>query len=118
MTEEVQHKNQKGPLTPRQFDILSAVATGELYQSIAHRMGKSRQVITNDMGYATQKMGAKTTREAIARYATYLAYNRAAEMLRSNKLPVPIDETEEHVNHVLEGLANILTGRAAALLPK
>lgn len=118
VNEEPEHKIRSGPLTPRQFEVLAAVSLGEPYQAIAHRMGKSRQVITNDVGFAAKKMGARSSREAVAKYATYLAYNRAAELLRTSKVPVPIDEAEEHVNHVLEGLAAILSERAAALLPK
>lgn len=118
MANTIEHKNRKGPLTPRQHEVLNAIILGEMYESIADRMGYSRQVITNDVGFAAQKMGAKTSREAVAKYSTYLAYSRAAEMLRGGKVIVPMDETEVHVNHVLEEMAAELTKRAAALLPQ
>lgn len=117
MADIPEHKNRKGPLTPRQHAVLNALILGEMYAPIAKRMGYSRQVITNDVTFAAQKMGCKTSREAVAKYSTYLAYNRAAEMLRTGKVVVPIDEAEVHVNHVLEEAARILTDRAAALLP-
>lgn len=118
MTGTAEPSIRRGAITARQFSILSALVVGERYDEIAARMFVSRQIITNDVTFVARKMGCKTSREAVARYATYLAYNRAAEMLRSGKVPVPVDEAEAHVNHVLEGMAAVLTERAAALLPK
>lgn len=109
---------RSGPLTERQFTILAAIAVGEQYDTIAERLGYSRQVITNDVSFAAKKMGCRTNREAVARYSAYLAYNRAAELLRGSKVVVPMDEAEVHVNHVLEELGKILSDRAAALLPQ
>jgi DNA-binding CsgD family transcriptional regulator len=114
---EVQENTiRRGALTPRQYEILAALVVGERYDDLAKRMIVSRQVITNDVTFAARKLGCKTSREVVARYATYLAYNRAAEMLRGGKVVVPIEEAEVHVNHVLEGMAAELTQRAAALV--
>lgn len=117
MTEPIAPSARSGPLTTRQHQVLNAIILGEQYDTIAKRMGFSRQVITNDVSYSARKMGVRSNRAAVAQYATYLAYNRAAELLRGGKVIVPIDEAEVHVNHVLEDMAKILTDRATALLP-
>lgn len=43
--------------------------------------------------------------DAFAAGAEAAALTRAADHLRAARLPVPIDEAEEHVNAVLSGLA-------------
>ena len=122
-------ENQKtGPLTERQRQILLALTLGEMHAQIARRISEenervgghpiSRTTVSQDVRYATLKMGAKTSREAVAKYATAAAYDRAAKMLLGGRVPVPVDEAEVHVNHVLEGMAAELSKRAAALIPK
>lgn len=117
MTEPIAPSARRGPLTPRQHQVLNAIILGEQYETIAKRTGFSRQVITNDVSYSARKMGVPSNRAAVAQYATYLAYNRAAALLRSSKHHPPMDASEVDVNAVLEGIAKILTDRATALLP-
>lgn len=120
-------QQRTGALTTRQHTILTALILGEMHDQIARRLSAqyeadgerpiSRTTVSQDVRFATQKMGARTSREAVAKYATSQAYTAAARMLRGGIFPVPVDEAEVHVNHVLEGMAAELAKRAAALLP-
>lgn len=122
-------QQQTGPLTARQHQVMNALILGEMHDQIARRlpprtlkdgtqMPVGRAAVSQDVRFATAKLKCKTSRQAVAKYSTYLAYNRAAEMLRSGKITTPYDDAEMHVNHVLEGMAAELTKRAVALLPQ
>lgn len=123
-----------GPLTERQTDIIERVIEGKRHKEIASivtyhlqraddpepvrfvgcHLGVVRQEVTN----ITQKMGAKTSAQAVAKYATAIAYRNAAAQVLSVRTPNPDNEVDEHVNHVLEGIAHLFQDWAAQRLPK
>lgn len=94
-----------GPLTERQERILELLAKGDRHKQIASKLRVTIPVIRMETRVIVTKFGAQTTAQALAKYATGTAYRNAAAQVLSGRIAQPVDETEEHVNHVLEGIA-------------
>lgn len=116
--EEIPVTNKDGSLTARQTTILNGLLAGKRHKQIAREIGTSLITVRQDVSILTTKMGCPTSGAATAQYATALAYREAAHLLLAWRTRDPIDETEEHVNHVLDDLAGILRERAELLLPQ
>ena len=107
-----------GPLTERQTRILDHMTNGHRYQKIGSLMGLTVHQVKLEAHAIIRKMGTKTAQEALAQYATARAYRNAAAQVRSGKVWSPVDETEEHVNHVLDGIADLLRDWHDMRIPK
>ncbi len=107
----------KGPLTERQMTILSRLADGERQREIAETLGCAPSYVSAEICLAVNKLGARTAQAAVARHSSYLAYAECAQVLLNNLVRDPIDEAEEHVNHVLRDIAAELHGAATRMMP-
>jgi DNA-binding CsgD family transcriptional regulator len=117
---DVDHSRRKmtGPLSDRQRDILHRLVAGETQREIASAYGLSESYVSQERCLAVRKLGSRTTAAAVARYRSYLAYREAADMIEGGRIPVPLVESDAHVNHVLEGVAKAVRERAERLLPQ
>lgn len=107
----------KGELSPLQHRILTLLTEGLEHAEIADRLELTRSYVSENVSAAAGKMGMRTTAAAVARYSSYLTYTKAADvLLRNGLMEDPIDTAEEHCNHVIGDLANILRVRAEKLL--
>lgn len=113
----IQHRKQTGALTPVQLRIIQELHAGRTMTQQATRDGIKVQNLSTEMYLVRAKMGVETNAQAVARYACHLELHKAADLLRQSKVSEPIDEAEEHVNHVLEDLAKLFTDRAERLMP-
>ena len=107
-----------GPLTERQTKVLELMANGHRYQKIGSLMGLTVHQVKLEAHAIIKKMGANTAQHALSRYATAQAYRNAAAQVLSVRIPVPIDEAEVHVNHVLDGIADLLRDWSDMRMPK
>lgn len=107
-----------GPLTERQTDILNYMAKGHRYQKIGTLMGLSVHQVKLEAHALIKKMGAQTAAHALATYATAQAYSNAAAQVRSGKIWAPGGEVDEHVNYVLDGIADLFKGWSDQRMPK
>lgn len=111
-------RRKDGPLSPLQKEILDLLIAGKRQNEIAEQMGFSTSYISAETLLAVTRMGMRTTTAAVARYRSYQTYRMTATLLMEKGIiPVPIDEAEVHVNHVLEGMAALIKRRAERLLP-
>lgn len=108
----------KGPLTDRQTDILDYMAKGHRYQKIGTLMGLTLAQVKMEAHALIKKMGAHTAQHALATYATAQAYRNAAAQVRSGKIWAPDNEVDEHVNHVLDGIADLFKDWSDQRMPK
>jgi DNA-binding CsgD family transcriptional regulator len=106
-----------GPLNHRQREILAYVAAGKTHKWTAEKIGVSRVCVSENMRIAVRKLNCANASEAIGRWGEYRSYRRAAQMLEGASKGHPLDRVEQHVNHVLAGLAKILRDRADLLIP-
>lgn len=106
-----------GPLTELQMSIMTGLMQGKSNVRVGVEHGKGRTHTANIVAAAVAKMGCENSRQAIAMLATRNAYLEAAGLIEAGVIRGPLDGTEEHVNHVLVDLAQILRDRAAKLLP-
>src|SRR5687767_10339920 len=111
------HRPKTGPLTPFQQQAMLSVIDGAQQREAAKELGTSAQYISGELALATSKLKGKTLTEAACRMATARAYVKAAEDIDNFRIWAPIDPAEEHTNHVLEELAQLLRDRAAKLIP-
>lgn len=109
---------QKGRLTRRQEKMLDLLIAGHRQKDIHTLIPVSASSVRNESTFIQRKLGSKTLQQATARYERARAYLQAAEMLRKGIIASPQDATEEHVNHVLEGMATVLVDHARRILPK
>lgn len=107
-----------GPLTERQRQILEDTIEGLTQKEIARKRSVSLTVVGQDGMYAVRKFGARKITGAVAIYARYQAYHAAADKLEGARISSPLGEAEEHVNHVLLGLAAELRKTGDRLLPQ
>lgn len=107
-----------GPLTPRQKYILSRVARGHQHAEIGEELSLSRTAVAEDMRVVVAKLKVKNSAEAVMVYGRHIAYKGAARLLREGLIANPNGDVEEHVNHVLEDLAQELWTRAYQTIPE
>lgn len=105
-----------GPLNELQKRILEGMAAGKTQTVIAREVGRSRGYVSECMSGAVAKMGVDSSWQAVNRWCTYVAYRNAAAQIRSVKTHTP--HLDEHVNHVLEGIADLFQDWADQRLPK
>jgi DNA-binding CsgD family transcriptional regulator len=110
--------NKTGPLTKRQMIVLDHLLLGKRHAEIAKDTGISLMVVRQEVSFVTAKMGAGTSTGAAGQYATARAYAATAARLLAGRIPAPVGDAEEHVNHVLEGLATIFQQKSDTLLPR
>lgn len=111
-------RTSTGPLTDRQEVILDHLKQGLRHKEIAARTGVTLCVVRYDAHLITKKLEAGSTAQAVHKHSTAKAFKNAAAQILAARVPVPVDEVEEHVNHVLEGLAALLTGWHDQRMPK
>ena len=109
---------ETGPLTERQKLILDDTIEGLTQKEIARKRGLTLATVGRDNMLTVFKFNARKTAQAVATYSTAIAYQNAAAQVLSVRVVNPADETEEHVNHVLEGIASLFQDWAAQRLPK
>lgn len=107
----------KGPLNPRQREILKWVAAGLTHEATAQELHVTRVCVSENMRIIVAKLGTNNTAEAIGRWTESNALRGAAALLEGNRVQRPLDAVEEHVNHVLDELAQLLRQRADKLIP-
>lgn len=109
-----------GPLTERQTVIISHVRAGLRYRKVAEQIGISEVLVRREVVAITRKLRATTFQQAICLYTMAMAYRGVADMLdATSRAHLEQDGVaEDHVNHVLMGLANVYRYRAARLLPQ
>lgn len=116
-TPPIKDTKWKGQLSPLQHRILTSLTEGLQHAEIADKYGFTRSYVSENVSAATGKMGMRTTAAAVARYSSYLTYQKAAVILLERGIVhSPIDPAEEHCNHVIEGLAQTLRERSERLL--
>lgn len=113
-------RDRTGPLSAQQLEILGHAMRGLTHEQIGQTVvpNKHKAHVSQILMSTTAKMGCRKVTEAIYRYATHLAYLEAAAMIEADCVKQPLGDAEEHVNYVLEELADILRSRAATLLPQ
>lgn len=116
MADEV--KDRTGPLSELQHKMIRSLLAGRTHAEAGAENGKGATHTSNIVSAAVAKMGCRRTGQALGHYATHLAYLEAADLLLTAKIPDPLGDAEEHVNHVLDGLAGTLRERADRLLPQ
>lgn len=123
---------KEGPLTERQIQILDGLVSGQTQKHIATTLkapvpadgtpapayGVNVGVVRQEVATIKTKMGADTTAEAVARYATAMACRNAAAHILSHRILSPLDATEDHVNQVLKDLAESFQDWSAQRLPQ
>lgn len=107
-----------GPLTPRQTDIIELLAGGKRQKEAAAVMGVARSYISSELSIVTAKLSAGTGAEAVALYTRAKVWREVAARLRGGVIPQPLGNAEEHVNHVLEGIAAEYERAAQATVPQ
>lgn len=107
-----------GPLTPRQKYILSRVAQGHQHAEIGEELSLSRTAVAEDMRVVVAKLKVKNSAEAVMVYGRHIAYKGAARLLQEGLIANPNGDVEEHINHVLEDLAQELRTRAYQTIPE
>jgi DNA-binding CsgD family transcriptional regulator len=108
----------QGPLTERQIQVLTGLMTGMRHQEIAAKHDIGVSIVREEARRITRKMRAGTSSQAVASYSQAVVYRNVAKRLREGQIKDPIDAVEHHVNHVLEGFAELYESQAAARLPK
>lgn len=109
---------KEGPLTERQITILEHLMAGWTHKEIARKTGISLSTLGQENSNSIRKFKARKITEAVNLYATAIAYQNAGLQLLSSRIPVPVNEAEVHVNHVLEDLANLFQDWSEQRLPK
>lgn len=107
-----------GPLNAVQVQILKLLADGLEHKEVAERVGQSRVSVSENVRTAAMKMDVSTSTAAVARYSRCQAYYGAADQVFRALVPNPNGPEDEHVNHVLEGLAAALRATGDRLLPQ
>lgn len=79
--------------------------SGATHLEAAQELGVSRPYVSQQIAIVHVKMDVQNSAEMCARYGRYLAYKEAAAQVRACLIPSPDGEAEEHVNHVLTGIA-------------
>lgn len=108
--------NRYGRLTRRQELILSHVVAGNLQKNVAAQLELGFSTVRNECSSITRKLGASTFTQAATMWERAGAYRRSADLLLNARTTHPSDSAEEHVNHVLTNLAEILNERARRIL--
>lgn len=109
-----------GPLTERQITLIGHVRAGLRYRAVARELGISEVLVRREAVAIVHKLRCTTITQAIGVYATAQAYLRAADQLDTTSRTHPEQDgvAEDHVNHVLMGLANEYRAAAARLIPQ
>lgn len=111
-------RDKTGPISPRQREILSLLAQGWTHKRIASYLRVHPTAVTIMINRSIlPKLGLTRSSEAVALYGKVQGLIQAAQHLKAALVPHPIGEAEEHVNHVLEAMAEELKAMAKRLLP-
>lgn len=110
--------NTQGPFTERQERIVEGLMEGLTLKEIARRTGISLSTVGQENTTIIRKMKSRKVSQAVGIYAYAEAYRNAAAQVLSVRVPAPDNEVDEHVNHVLEGIAHLFQDWAAQRLPK
>lgn len=110
--------SKHGPLTARQERIIELISEGKRHRDITTRTGIPLNTVKHEMSVIVPKMGAETSAQACATYATAVAYRNAAAQILGTRVRNSDDPSDVHVNHVLEGIAQLFQEWSAMRLPK
>lgn len=113
-----ERRRTDGPLSGVQVKILDRLLLGERQKEMAADMGSSEQYVSAELSLAASKLQARTAAQAAALWATANAYREAADLIDSQRPLQPDNKVDQHVDHVLAGLADLLRTRADRLSPK
>lgn len=113
---------KEGPLTERQVRIIEGLLAGKRHEEISRDLSTpdetiSVNVVKRECMHITAKFKARTITQAVFIYSEAQAYRKAAREILKTRIPVPFDQSDEHANHVLEGLAKLYQGRHDAWMP-
>jgi hypothetical protein len=95
--------------------LIENLAKGRGHKELATELGVSRTAVTARLARIKDEQNVSTTAELLVRFGQRTAFLSAAEALLQSRLENPVGEAEEHVNHVMEGLAGYLRGRAQSI---
>lgn len=108
-----------GPLTRRQTQVMDLLLDDRRQTEVATTLGVSAPYVSEEAQIASRKLKARTTNGGVANYATAKAYIQAAELIEASRPTEPEgDDVDNHVWHVLTGIARTLRERAGRLLPQ
>jgi len=111
-------RDTTGPLSDRQRLILKGICNGRTHAQIADALGVSKSFVSNMLiSSILPKLNVRRTYEACALYGRSQGFLDAADRVETLRVPRPVDEAEEHMNYVLEEVAQTFRNRAAELLP-
>lgn len=98
--------------------LIENLAKGRGHKELATELGVSRTAVTARLARIKDEQNVSTTAELLVRFGQRTAFLGAAEALLQSRVSHNLGLTpeEEHVNHVLEGLAGYLQGRAQSIL--
>lgn len=116
--DELSSRAKEGPLTAQQIEILDAVSSGKTHGVVARQYGMTRGWVSNHMVSVVAKMKTRNSAESIAIYTRHKAFLDVADMLLAARVRHPVDAAEDHVNHVLTGLAETYRAAARNMLPE
>ena len=107
------HRPVTGPLTPVQRQTLIGLVQGRTQREIAGELGVRESYVSAEISIGRRKLNCATTAHAVHALSTHLAYLEVARLLDAT-----VDDADDPaVRSILEGLAQILRDRAAALIP-
>lgn len=97
--------------------LIENLAKGRGHKELATELGVSRTAVTARLARIKDEQKVSTTAELLVRFGQRTAFLGAAEALLERRVSHNLGLTaeEQHVNHVLEGLAGYLRGRAQSI---
>lgn len=95
--------------------LIENLAKGRGHKELATELGISRTAVTARLARIKDEQKVSTTAELLVRFGQRTAFLSASEALLQQRLENPDGEAEEHVNHVMEGLARYLRDRAQSI---
>lgn len=110
--------SRTGPLTDTQHKILRGLTEGKTHAQIGRSIGRGRTYVANCLTQAIYpKLGIRKSTEASAMYTRYLTYLQVADWLLNARIRDWVSTEDEHMNHVLESLAEEYRKMAERMLP-
>lgn len=107
-----------GPLTRRQTQVMDLLLDDRRQTEVAAALSVSPPYVSEEAQLAVRKLKARTLNGGVAAYATAKAYLEAAELIETSRPEQSEGAADDHVWHVLTGIARTLRERAGRLLPR
>lgn len=109
--------SHKGPLNPRQREILALLGEGKTNIAIQMTLGINTTAVDTNVKAIYRKLGLPSTRAAIFQAGRAHGLREAAEINDTYLIPNPIDDTERQTNEGTRAVSRILRQRADGILP-